>query len=210
MIRKYSKSILIVDCEPDISELYAEMLLMDDEKYIVNTAYTGKECLIAIKCNKPDLVLLDVALSDMNGWDLIEQIKKGSKDISIVIITSKPPDINDLGRLSMVSDYLMKPVTLDGLQMAVKDALELPVLFRQCRKNLKNCKDRQESTHLMFLMLKQNIYDRKQYILIRQLYPDRKLENDRATKNMLTNLKGKISRVRNEMNYFKNSGLSFA
>ena len=210
MIRKDLKSILIVNGEPDIAELFAEMLLMGDEKYILNIANTGKECLLAMKRNKPDLVLLDIELSDMEGWELIDKIKKNTKETPVVIITSKPPDIDDLMRLPMVSDYLMKPVTLDGLLMAVKDAMELPVLFEQCIKSLEKCKDKEEVMYLLFLLLKQSIYDRKHYILLRQLYPGRKLGNDGEKKKLLDNLKIKINKAQNEINHFKNYNVLFA
>lgn len=209
MTRKDLKSILIVNSDTDIAELFAEMLLMSDEKYILNTAYTGKECLMAIKRNRPDLVLLDIELSDMGGWELIDKIKT-NMETPVVIITSKPPDIDDLMRLPMVSDYLMKPVTLDGLLMAVKDAIELPVLFEQCIKSLEKCKDKEEMMYLLFLLLKQSIYDRKHYILLRQLYPDRNLGNEREKKLLLDNLKEKINKAQNEINHFKNYNVLFA
>ena len=69
---------------------------------------------------------MDIELPDMGGWDLIEKIKKNNPDLPIVVNTSKIPGINDMFRLSMVSDYLMKPVTLDCLHMAVRDAIEIP------------------------------------------------------------------------------------
>jgi len=210
MIRKDLKSILIVNSEPDIAELFAEMLLMSDEKYILNIANTGKECLIAMKHNSPDLVLMDVELSDMDGWELLDKIKKNTEDTNVVIITSKPPAIDDFMRLSMVSDYLMKPVTLDGLLMAVKDALELPVLLEQCFKSLNKNKDKDERLSLLFLLLKQNIYDRKHYILMRQLYPDKMLGNNGEAKLRLENIREKIKKAQNEINHFRNYKVLFA
>ncbi len=210
MIRKNSKSILIVNGDPDISDLLAEMLLMGDETYILNTASTGKECLMAMKRNRTDLVLMDIELSDILGWDLVEKIKKDPKDIPVIIITSKPPAFDDFTRLSMVSDYLMKPVTLDGLLMAVKDALELPLLLERCMKNLKKCMDDEEAMYLFFLLLKQNTCDRKQYVLMRQLYSDRSSGTNEETKLMLDKLRGKINNAQNEINYLKDSKILFA
>ena len=86
----------------------------------------------------------------------------------IVVITSKVPRINDVLRLSSVSDYIMKPVTLDGLHMAVKDALEIPPLLDQCYKTVKNYKQNENMVYLFYLF-KQNIIDRKRFILMRQL-----------------------------------------
>lgn len=210
MIQKGLKSILIVNSEPDIAELFAEMLLMGDEKYILNIANTGKECLIAIKHNRPDLVLLDIELTDIDGWELLDTIKKNIQGTNVVIITSKLPGIDDFMRLSMVSDYLMKPVTLDGLLMAVKDALELPALLDQCIESLKNHKNKDERLSHLFLLLKQNIYDRKHYILMRQLYPDKMLGNNVEAKLRLENIRKNIQKVQDEINYFRNYKVLFA
>jgi CheY-like chemotaxis protein len=203
MIPKKLSSILIVNSEPDIAELFAEMLLMGDDVYIINAAKTGKECLAAMERNLPDLVLLDIEIPDMDGWELIEKIKK-NWGIPVIIISSKAPVIEDFMRISLVSDYLMKPVTLDGLLMAVKDALELPCLLGQCIQIVKKYMDKEESLYLLFLLLKQNIIDRKHYILMKQLYSDKNLGNGVETKLMLDNLKGKINKARNTIEYFKN------
>jgi CheY-like chemotaxis protein len=209
MIPKKSSSILIVNSEPDIAELFAEMLLMGDEVYIINAAKTGKECLQAIERNIPDLVLLDIEIPDMDGWELIGKIKK-DREMPVIIISSKAPVIEDFMRFSLVSEYLMKPITLDGLLMAVKDALELPQLIDQCIGSVNKYMDKEESMYLLFRLLKQNISDRKQYILMRQLYFDRNRGNGVETKLMLDNLKGKINKARNDIEYFKNYKVLFA
>jgi len=210
MIPKKSSSILIVNSEPDIAELFAEMLLMGDESYIINAANTGKGCLRAMERNLPDLILLDTEIPDMDGWELIEQIKKNWQEIPVIIISSKAPVIEDFMRISLVSDYLMKPVTLDGLLMAVKDALELPRLIDQCIGSVNKYMDKEESLYFLFLLLKQNISDRKQYILMKQLSSDKNRGKKVETKLMLDNLKGKINKVRNDIDYFKNHKVLFA
>jgi DNA-binding response OmpR family regulator len=209
MTPKKSGSILIVNSEPDIAELFAQMLLMGDEAYIINAAHTGKECLQAMERNPPDLVLLDTEIPGMGGWELIEKIKK-NWEIPVIIISSKAPVIEDFMRFSLVSDYLMKPVTLDGLLMSVKDALELPRLIDQCIERVNKYTDKEESLYLLFLLLKQNISDRKQYILMKQLYSDRNRGNGVETKLILDNLKGKINKARNNIEYFKNYKVLFA
>ncbi|MCX9082427.1 MAG: response regulator [Candidatus Methanoperedens sp.] len=204
MNQEKKKSILVVDSEPEIADLFAEMLLMDVNPYIVTTAFTGKECLSGIKKNKPDMVLMDIELSDIGGWDLIEKIRTYNPDLPVVVITSRTPQINDMFRLSQVSDYLMKPVTLDCLHMAVKDAIEIPCLLEQCVETFKDYKENKDMMYLLFLMLKQSIIDRKRFFLMRQLYPDKKLEKDPGSKKLLDNLKEKITAAQTEIKYFKN------
>jgi len=159
--------------------------------------------------NPPDLVLLDIEIPDMDGWELIEKIKK-NRETPVIIISSKAPVIEDLMRISLVSDYLMKPVTLDGLLMAVKDALELPRLIDQCMQTVNKYMDKEESRYLFFHLLKQNISDRKQYILMKQLYSDKNLGKGKEKKHILDNLKGKINKARNNIEYFKNNTVLFA
>ncbi|VVB54717.1 Chemotaxis response regulator protein-glutamate methylesterase [uncultured archaeon] len=89
MCKEKSKSILVVNSDPDIADLFAEMLRSDENNYIVTTTFTGKECLWEIGKNKPDMVLMDIELPDMNGWDLTGKIKANNPDMPIVVITSK-------------------------------------------------------------------------------------------------------------------------
>ena len=203
MVHKKINSILVVISEPDIADLFVEMLQMDVEKYYVRKAHSGKECLHELKMNKPDMILLDIEISDMDGWELIEKIIEIGTQV--VIITDRSPNISDFMRLSMVSDYLMKPVTLDGLHMAVKDALEVPPLLERCIESLKNNKDKEDMFYLLFLLLKQGIADKKRFFLMRQLYPDKKIKDDHETRIMLENLKEKIDKTHNEIEYFKNN-----
>jgi len=209
MTPKKLSSILLVNSEPEISELFAEMLAMGDEVYIINAAKTGKECLRAMERNLPDLVLLDTEIPDMDGWELIENIKK-KWEIPVIIISSKAPVIEDFMRISKVSDYLTRPVTLDGFLMAVKDALELPQLLDQCMGRVNKYRNKDESMYNLFLLLKQNISNRKQYILMKQLYSDRNRGNAEEIKLLLDNLKGKIIKARTEIEYFKNYKVLFA
>ncbi len=199
-----SKSVFIVNRDPDLAALYAEMLLMDVEKYIINTAYSGKSCLSTLKRYIPDLILVDIELDDMDGWDLIEKIKQQEPDIPIIIITAKPPQIEDFSRLTMISDYLIKPVTLDCLHMAAKDALEAPVILNKCMERVRNSPAKEEiisGVEENIRLMKQNIIDRKIFIIMSQIYPSK---NDTHAKVLLNNLKKKIDRMHNEIDNFKN------
>ncbi|MBU3967718.1 MAG: response regulator [Euryarchaeota archaeon] len=197
------RSILIINREPDLAALYAEMLSMSGEKYMLNMAYTAKDCLLFLKKHLPNLILLDIELDDMNGWELIEKIKLIGPDIPLIVITARPPGIEDFTRLTMVCDYIARPVTLDCLHMAVKDAMEVPVILNKCIEKVRNspAKDKlifgvEENIRLM----KQSIIDRKIFILMRQIYPDNR---DPNAKILLDNLKEKINRAQNELETFK-------
>ncbi len=198
------KSILIINREPGLAALYAEMLSMSGEKYKLNMAYTGKDGLLFLKRHIPNLILLDIELDDISGWELIEKIKLSVPDIPLIVITARPPGIEDLTRLTMVSDYIARPVTLDCLHMAVKDALEVPVILKKCIEKVKRSPAKDElifGVEKNIRLMKQSIIDRKIFILMRQIYPDNR---DPNAKILLDNLKDKIERAHNELETFKN------
>jgi DNA-binding NtrC family response regulator len=198
------KSLLIINREPHLAALYAEMLSMSGEKYMLNMAYTGKDCLLFLKKHLPNLILLDIELDDMSGWELIEKIKLVGPDIPLIVITARPPGIEDLTRLTMVCDYIARPVTLDCLHMAVKDALEVPVILNKCIEKVRNSPAKDElisGVEENIRLMKQSIMDRKIFILMRQMYPDNR---DPNAKILLDDLKEKIDRAHNELETFKN------
>jgi len=201
MIKRLN-SILIVNSEPDLADIFAEMISMDVEKYIINIAFTGKECLQTLERYIPDLILIDVELKDMDGWDLIERIKELKPDMPIIVITAKPPRIEDFPRLSILCDYIFRPTTLDGLQMAVKDALEVPLILDKCIENLKNARDEEEILKRLeenIGIIKQSITDRKLLVLLRQMYPT---DNDPTIKKFLNNLRIRIDAAHTEIESF--------
>ena len=198
-----SKSILIINREPELAALYAEMLSMSGEKYMMNMAYTGKDCLSFLKKHIPNIILTDIELDDMGGWELIEKIKHIVPEIPLIVITARPPGIEDFTRLTMVCDYITRPATLDCLHIAVKDALEVPVILNKCIEKVRKspAKDKllfgvEENIRLM----KQSITDRKIFVLMRQMYPDNR---DPDAKILLDDLKERIDRAHNELETFK-------
>ncbi len=210
---KNPSSILIVNGEPDLAALYAEMLSMDIEKYMINVAYTGEDCLSTLKRYTPDLILLDIELPDMDGWDLVERIKNSGIDTPMIVITSKPPKIEDCCRLVMVSDYLMIPVTIDGLSMAVIEALKVPLILKDCIETIWRYTDREEIRNVMernIELIKQSIADRKLFVLMRQMYPDKKITNDADTKLFLDSLKKKIETAHSELETFRGNGCLYS
>lgn len=201
MTRKYEKSILIVSNEPGIANLYAELLI--SENYIINVANSGKECLFMLSTKPMDAILLDMELSDIDGWELIEKIKELELETPVIAITSEPPSAEILPYLSIIFDYLMKPVTMDGLITAVRDALEIPVILENCINAIKN-HENEDVVYILkekyFVLMRQCIIDRKIFFLMRQLYP---LNNSPSAKMLLDTLGNKIDNERHELENFK-------
>lgn len=82
------KKILIVEDDPFISQMYKDKLRK--EGYNVSIAQSGKEGLDFLKENKPDLILLDIVMPEMNGFEMLELAKKDKeiKNIPIILLTN--------------------------------------------------------------------------------------------------------------------------
>jgi len=103
------KTILIADDEPHILEL---MKLILNENFNVLTASNGLIVLEIVKKTKPDLILLDVMMPGINGYEICEKLKKDSetKNIIIAMISAKTQEKDIMEGLRLGADYyLTKP-----------------------------------------------------------------------------------------------------
>jgi len=104
------KKILLVDDDPLIVRMYERKLVK--EGFAVALAPNGEEGLKAIENDRPDLVLLDVLMPKMNGWEMLKKLKGDPKaaDIPVITLTSlgdRPEDIQKFKDLG-VKEYLVK------------------------------------------------------------------------------------------------------
>lgn len=81
--------ILTVDDEPDLVWLIKRILQRKDESYEVIEALSGKEALEKARKEKPDVILLDIMMPDLNGWEVARELKKSeeTKNIPIIILS---------------------------------------------------------------------------------------------------------------------------
>lgn len=118
------ESILVIDDQPDALNLLKHLL----SGYTITTATTGREGITKAKEIKPDLILLDVMMPDINGFDVCERLKNDTDtaDIPIIFVTAKV-FLNDIvkGLELGANDYITKPFELSELTARVKTQLEL-------------------------------------------------------------------------------------
>jgi adenylate cyclase len=103
-------TILVVDDRPESVQLISDLLAA--EGYGVVTAYTGQEALDSIHWSLPDLVLLDLNMPVMNGYEVCERLKANPKtaDIPVLMLTAwADPDHRVRGLQLGAADYLVKP-----------------------------------------------------------------------------------------------------
>jgi signal transduction histidine kinase/CheY-like chemotaxis protein len=90
---KKVKTILLVDDEPDLLRLFTRILANSELKYRVLRAATGQEALDYLREQKPDVVLLDLIMPEMDGFQVLQEKQKDQsiKDIPVVVVTSWDP-----------------------------------------------------------------------------------------------------------------------
>jgi DNA-binding response OmpR family regulator len=118
------QSILVVDDEPNI--VLSLEFLMGKEGYLVRTARDGEEALEAIRESPPDLVLLDVMMPRLDGFEVCQTIRANPewKDMRIVMLTAKGREVDQEKGLALgADDYITKPFSTRGLMEKVRKTL---------------------------------------------------------------------------------------
>ena len=121
-----SKKIMVVDDEPDILTTVGQMLEMSG--FDVIRANSGKECIkkLTQSSANPDLIVLDIMMPEVSGWDVAAKIKENPRwnKIPIVFLTAKG-DVMSIGMGGMTSeDYIVKPFDIKDLIDRIKKILE--------------------------------------------------------------------------------------
>ena len=120
------KKIMIVDDEPHIILSIKEALKESKNDFEVIGAQNGTECIEMLDDGKkPDLIILDIMMPGMNGWDVAAKIKENPQwsNIPIVFVTAKG-DAMSVGMGSMAAeDYITKPFDIMDLKTRVERVL---------------------------------------------------------------------------------------
>jgi two-component system phosphate regulon response regulator PhoB len=112
--------ILVVDDEPDIVALVAYHLAKTN--YRVSTASTGTDALSIARQERPALLVLDLMLPGMSGFDVLEQIRaeEGTRHIAVLMLTARKEEQDRIRGLSLgADDYLTKPFSPQELVLRV-------------------------------------------------------------------------------------------
>lgn len=121
---KVKKKILVVDDEKDIVDILKYNLEKEHE-FDVLTAYNGKEALSLVE-NNPDLILLDIMMPELNGFDVCKQLKQNpaSSKIPVIFLTAKENEIDEILGLELgADDYIHKPLSPRKVIARVKSVI---------------------------------------------------------------------------------------
>jgi DNA-binding response OmpR family regulator len=116
--------ILIVDDEPNI--VLALELLMKKEGYEVHTVSDGERAVQAAKELRPDLILLDIMMPKMDGYEVCQSIRSDAllKDVSIIMLTAKGREVEREKGMALGADlYITKPFSTRQVVMKVREIL---------------------------------------------------------------------------------------
>jgi two-component system, OmpR family, response regulator len=119
------KTVLITDDDAEIVRLLS--LLLEKRGFAILTASGGKECLETLKKQVPDLILLDIMMEPLDGWQTLEQIKKNpaTKTIPTLMLTGKKLTPHEARRYKhCIDDYIQKPCMPQEIYAAVDSILE--------------------------------------------------------------------------------------
>jgi two-component system response regulator VicR len=120
-----SKRLAYIEDEIEMIDLVR--LILGRHGYTVLGASGGREGLDLVRKELPELILLDLMMPDMDGWEVYHQIKSDerTRDIPVIVITAKAQDIDKiLGlRVAKVQDYISKPFSPQDLVDRVEQVL---------------------------------------------------------------------------------------
>jgi len=123
-----AKKVLIVDDEPSI--IVALQFLMEQNGYETLVAFSGEEAMETIARQHPNLILLDIMLPVVDGFEVCQRVRENPewKDIRIVLVTALGSEANAAKGLALGADaYITKPFANADLVAKVKELLACPV-----------------------------------------------------------------------------------
>ncbi len=122
---KNQKHILCIEDEPEMIDLIR--LILGRRGFTVSGANGGEAGLQAVRSELPDLVLLDLMMPDMDGWEVYQQMKadEATRHIPVIVVTAKAQSIDKvLGlHIAKVDDYIAKPFSPQELLNSVEKTL---------------------------------------------------------------------------------------
>lgn len=126
MVDENIRSIVYIEDDPEMIDLVS--LIVNKHGFQVIGAHGGRQGLDLVKSEKPALILLDLMMPDMDGWDVYQQLKseEDTKDIPVIIITARAQSIDRvLGlHIAKVDDYISKPFRPQELIDSIEHVLQ--------------------------------------------------------------------------------------
>lgn len=108
-MRKAVKKILVIDDEPDVTRAVRLTINLQEPNWEVVEVNNGERGLLLVDAESPDLVLLDLVMPDVSGFEVLEQIRLFS-DVPVIILTVRDDELDKVRGLELgADDYIVKP-----------------------------------------------------------------------------------------------------
>jgi two-component system response regulator VicR len=122
VVAESNKRIVYIEDEQEMIDLVS--LILSRKGYEIIGANGGREGLEIVKSELPDLILLDLMMPDLDGWDVYQQLKaeEDTSNIPVIVITAKAQSIDKvLGlHIAKVDDYISKPFSPQDLVKSIE------------------------------------------------------------------------------------------
>lgn len=114
--------ILVIDDDPNVTSVVRRGLAFDG--YQVDTASTGSQGLSIARDHVPDLVILDVMLPGLDGYEVLARLRSANENVPVMMLTAKDAAADQVRGLDLgADDYVVKPFTFEVLSARVKALL---------------------------------------------------------------------------------------
>jgi two-component system OmpR family response regulator len=113
--------ILVVDDDDLLRE--SIRVRLEQDGFRVNVAATGNIALTAASRNPPDLVILDIGLTDSDGLDICRALQRDHPTVHVIFLTGRSSEIDKVSGLAMGDDYMTKPFSIIELEARIGTVL---------------------------------------------------------------------------------------
>ena len=125
MENKRTRSVIYIEDDQEMIDLVS--MILSRRGFSVKGAHGGKNGLEMVTADPPDLILLDLMMPDLDGWDVYQQIKshENTRNVPVIVITAKAQAIDRvLGlHIAKVDDYICKPFRPQELLESIEKVL---------------------------------------------------------------------------------------
>ena len=111
--QKHGRKVLVVDDDADIRKVVTQAL--EDEGYDVRGAADGREALASVRTLQPDLIMLDVRMPGVDGWQVLDELRSAAGEQTPVVVMTAEYTGQDRALQSGAQGYLAKPFELGEL-----------------------------------------------------------------------------------------------
>jgi two-component system, OmpR family, response regulator len=114
--------VLVVDDEPNIRELV--QVALNFHGFAVTTSATGEEALQLAEAYRPDLIVLDVLLPDIDGFEVCRRLRSVANDVPVIFLTARDATVDTVTGLTIGGDdYITKPFSVEAMIARVRAVL---------------------------------------------------------------------------------------